>query len=50
MCENVQDANLCFSGDGVRSFWTVGKMEADESNDRDHFSDDDVGEDLSKII
>ena len=34
--------NLSISRDGVRLFCTVGKMAADEYNDSDQFSDDDV--------
>ena len=39
--------NLSISGDGVRLFWTVGKMAADEYNDSE-FSDDDVYDNLGK--
>ena len=34
--------NLSISRDGVWLFCTVGKMAADEYNDSDQFSDDDV--------
>ena len=34
--------NLSISRDGARLFCTVGKMAADEYNDSDQFSDDDV--------
>ena len=40
--------NLSFSRDGVRLFCTVGKMVADEYNDSDQFSDDDVYDNLGK--
>ena len=38
--------NLSISRDGVRLFCTVGKMAADEYNDSDQFSDDDVYDNL----
>ena len=40
--------NLSISKDGVRLFRTVGKMAADEYNDSDQFSDDDVYDNLSE--
>ena len=40
--------NLTISRDGVRLFCTVGKMAADEYNNSDQFSDDDVYDNLSK--
>ncbi len=40
--------NLSISRDGVRLFCTVGKMAADEYNDSDQFSDDDVYDNLGK--
>ena len=40
--------NLSISRDGVRLFCTVGKMAADEYNDSDQFSDDDVYDSLSE--
>ena len=40
--------NLSISRDGVRLFCTVGKMEADEYNDSDQFSDDDVYDNLGE--
>ena len=40
--------NLSVSRDGVRLFCTVGKMEADEYNDSDQFSDDDVYDNLGE--
>ena len=40
--------NLSISRDGVRLFCTVGKMEADEYNNSDQFSDDDVYDNLGK--
>ena len=40
--------NLSISRDGVRLFCTVGKMVADEYNDSDQFSDDDVYDNLGK--
>ena len=39
---------LSISRDGVRLFCTAGKMAADEYNDSDQFSDDDVYDNLSK--
>ena len=40
--------NLSISRDGVRVFCTVGKMAADEYNDSDRFSDDDVYDNLGE--
>ena len=40
--------NLSISRDGVRLFSTVGKMVADEYNDSDQFSDDDVYDNLGE--
>ena len=40
--------NLSISRDGVRLFCTVGKMAADEYNDSDQFSDDDVYDNLGE--
>ena len=40
--------NLSISRDGVRLFYTVGKMAADEYNASDQFSDDDVYDNLGK--
>ena len=40
--------NLSISRDGVRLFCTVGKMAADEYNDSDQFSEDDVYDNMSK--
>ena len=40
--------NLSISRDGVRLFCTVGKMVADEYNDSDQFSDDDVYDNLGE--
>ena len=40
--------NLSISMDGVRLFCTVGKMAADEYNDSDQFSDDEVYDNLGK--
>ena len=40
--------NLPISRDSVRLFCTVGKMEADEYNDSDRFSDDDVYDSLGE--
>ena len=40
--------NLSISRDGLRLFCTVGKMVADEYNDCDQFSDDDVYDNLGK--
>ena len=40
--------NLSIYRDGVRLFCTVGKMVADEYNDRDQFSDDDVYDNLGE--
>ena len=39
---------LSISRDGVRLFCTVGKMAADEYNDSDQFSEDDVYDNMSK--
>ena len=48
-CGKVSSAqNLSISRDGVRVFCTVGKMAADEYNDSDRFSDDDVYDNLGK--
>ena len=40
--------NLSVSRNGVRLFCTVGKMAADEYNDSDQFSDDDVYDNLGE--
>ena len=40
--------NLSISRDGVRLFCIVGKMEADEYNDSDQFSDDDIYDNLGE--
>ena len=40
--------NLSISRDGVRLFCTVGKMVADEYNDSDQFSDNDVYDNLGE--
>ena len=40
--------NLSISRDGVRLFCTVGKMVADEYNDSDQFSDNDVYDSLGE--
>ena len=40
--------NLSISRDGVRLFCTVGKMAADEYNDSDQFSDNDVYDNLGE--
>ena len=40
--------NLSISRDGVRLFCTVGKMAADEYNDSDQFSGDDVYDNLDE--
>ena len=40
--------NLSISRDGVRVFCTVGKMAADEFNNSDQFSDDDVYDNLGE--
>ena len=40
--------NLSISRDQLRLFCTVGKMVADEYNDSDHFSDDDVCDNLGE--
>ena len=40
--------NLSISRDGVRLFCTVGKIAADEYNDSDQFSDDDVYDNLGE--
>ena len=40
--------NVSISRDGLRLFCTVGKMAADEYNDSDQFSDDDVYDNLGK--
>ena len=40
--------NLSTSRDGARLFCTVGKMAADEYNDSDQFSDDDVYDNLGE--
>ena len=40
--------NLSISRDGVRLFCTAGKMEGDEYNDSDQFSDEDVYDNLGK--
>ena len=42
------EQNLSISRNGVRLFCTVGKMAADEYNDSDQFSDDDVYDNLGK--
>ena len=43
--------NLSISRDQLRLFCTVGKMVADEYNDSDRFSDDDVYDNLgAKMI
>ena len=48
-CGKVSSArNLSISRDGVRVFCTVGKMAADEYNDSDRFSDDDVYDNLGE--
>ena len=48
-CGKVSSAqNLSISRDGVRVFCTVGKMVADEYNDSDRFSDDDVYDNLGE--
>ena len=48
-CGKVYSAqNLSISRDGVRLFCTVGKMAADEYNDSDQFSDDDVYDNLGE--
>ena len=48
-CGKVSSAqNLSISRDGVRLFCTVGKMAADEYNDSDQFSDDDVYDNLGE--
>ena len=48
-CGKVPSAEtLSISRDGVRLFCTVGKMAADEYNDSDQFSDDDVYDNLSE--
>ena len=40
--------NLSVSRDGVRLFCTVGKIEGDEYNDSDQFSDNDVYDNLGE--
>ena len=48
-CGKVSSAqNLSISRDGARLFCTVGKMAADEYNDSDQFSDDDVYDSLGE--
>ena len=48
-CGKVSSAqNLSISRDGVRLFCTFGKMEVDEYNDSDQFSDNDVYDNLGE--
>ena len=48
-CGKVSSAqNVSISRDGVRVFCTAGKMAADEYNDSDRFSDDDVYDNLGE--
>ena len=42
--------NLCIFRDRLRLFCTVGKMEADDNNDSDQFSDDDVYNNLDENL